>query len=408
MTKKIGIDIGHGENTFDTGSKGVRKNGIGYEEHHFNATIGLIVDKRLREHGFVTYLAQPAFKNDVPLRTRSNAYNAQDVDLVVSIHANAGVPAGNGMGVFYWKGTAEGLKFSQLFVKNFQDMTDGVGLWGDGIWESYKGSWTNFHIVRETKMTAVLLELGFMTNDNDFKYIFGEHSKKFREDCAEAIVKTVCDLYGVKYKAPSAPVEHDTPAQHNDGNYKIKAGDTFYSIARDFKVSVDAIQKANPKVNPRALTIGSYINIPNGEFVVHKIVKGDTLWGLSQKYKVTLDAIRGANKGIEATELVIGSTVKIPVVKVVAPKPAPKPSPAPSVRFPLPSGVLRRGNTGDAVKKLQTALNALHFNVGAVDGSYGAKTEDAVRRFQMVYDAYHVDGVYGSRTRERMNRLLNK
>lgn len=79
----------------------------------------------------------------------------------------------------------------------------------------------------------------------------------------------------------------------------------------------------------------------------------------------------------------------------------------PSVKYPLPSGVLRRGSKGSAVKQLQRALNAANFKVGAVDGIYGAKTEDAVRRFQSVYDAYNVDGVYGNRTRDRLNKIIN-
>jgi N-acetylmuramoyl-L-alanine amidase len=320
--KKIGLDFGHGENTFDNGSKGVRVNGVGYEEHHFNAGVGLIAEKRLEEHGFEVVKGQEAYKNDVALRTRSNYYNSQGCDLVVSIHANASSnKAADGMGIFYWLGSQGGLKFSKQFVENFKNMVDGVGLWGDGIWESQRGSWTNFHIVRETNMVAVLLELGFMTNtDGDFQYIFGDKSKKYREECAEAIVKTVCDYFGVKYHEPTKDAPVVAPTLQN-GDYKIKKGDTFWSIARDFGVSVDALQKANPQVNARAIQIGSYINIPNGKYVAHKIVKGDTLWGLSQKYKVSVDAIQGANKGIDVHALQIGATIKIPTIAVEPPKP---------------------------------------------------------------------------------------
>ncbi|HHU20192.1 MAG TPA: hypothetical protein GXZ58_08285 [Bacilli bacterium] len=80
----------------------------------------------------------------------------------------------------------------------------------------------------------------------------------------------------------------------------------------------------------------------------------------------------------------------------------------PTVKYPLPSGILRRGCKGNAVRQLQIALNAANFKVGNVDGIYGAKTEDAVRRFQMVHDAYNVDGVYGSRTRTRLDKVVNK
>jgi N-acetylmuramoyl-L-alanine amidase len=318
--KKVGIDIGHGENTFNNGSKGVKVNGVGYEEHHFNATVGLIVDKRLKEHGFDTVMAQPAYKNDVALTTRTNKYNNEKCDIVVSIHANAGVKAAHGACAFYWHTSGGGKKLAQHYVDNFKAMVDGVDIHGNGLHASQRGSWTNLHMVRETHMVAILVENGFMTNDNDFDYIFGSKSKKYREQVAEAIVKTVCDYFGVKYQEPKEDAPVTAPTLSN-GDYKIKRGDTFYSIARDFGVSVDAIQKANPKVNARAIQVGSYINIPNGKYMAHKIVKGDTLWGLSRDYKVTLDAIRGANPNIEAKELQIGDTVKIPVVKVEPPKP---------------------------------------------------------------------------------------
>lgn len=43
---------------------------------------------------------------------------------------------------------------------------------------------------------------------------------------------------------------------------------------------------------------------------------------------------------------------------------------------------LKQGDTGANVKTLQTALNALGHNCGAVDGIWGPKTEAAVRAFQ--------------------------
>lgn len=78
-----------------------------------------------------------------------------------------------------------------------------------------------------------------------------------------------------------------------------------------------------------------------------------------------------------------------------------------SKKYPLPTGVLRRGSRGNGVKQLQRALNKANFKVGTVDGIYGKKTEDAVRRFQSVYDAYNVDGIYGSRTRTRLDKQVN-
>lgn len=74
----------------------------------------------------------------------------------------------------------------------------------------------------------------------------------------------------------------------------------------------------------------------------------------------------------------------------------------------LPSGTLRRGDRGENVRKVQQALKQLNFNPGTVDGVYGARTQDAVRRFQSTFAALTNDGVYGPNTRSYMERQLSK
>ncbi len=44
--------------------------------------------------------------------------------------------------------------------------------------------------------------------------------------------------------------------------YRIKSGDTLYSIARNYYTSVDAILTANAGINPRSLKIGQDIIVP--------------------------------------------------------------------------------------------------------------------------------------------------
>lgn len=76
-------------------------------------------------------------------------------------------------------------------------------------------------------------------------------------------------------------------------------------------------------------------------------------------------------------------------------------------KYDLPRVVLRRGSRGNAVVQVQRALNKLYFKCGVEDGSFGAKTEDALKRFQSVH-CNPVDGVYGTRTELAMEKLLNK
>lgn len=313
----IGLDIGHGENTFDTGSKGVKVKGVGYEEHHFNSRVGIIAERRLKQIGFKVVKGQEPYKVDVPLRSRTNLYNGQKCNAVVSIHANAhDNKSAKGFGVYYWSTSTTAKKMADIMLKHFKATVKGVGVHGTGVHKSVKGTWSDFHMCREPKMVSILCEFGFMTNAEDFEYIFGKNKDQFAAQCAEAIVKTVCEYFGVKYvvEPKPEPVKPQTPAQANNGNYKIQVGDTFYSLSKKFGVDVAAIQKSNPGLNPRQLQVGTYIKIPNKNVVEHILQKGETLYGLSVKYKVTVEAIQKVNPDIKDVKgLQIGQVVKIPV-----------------------------------------------------------------------------------------------
>lgn len=67
---------------------------------------------------------------------------------------------------------------------------------------------------------------------------------------------------------------------------------------------------------------------------------------------------------------------------------------------------LKYGDRGNDVKELQEKLNQLNFKCGTPDGIFGAKTKDAVMRFQKVYLPYEVDGIVGKRTLAKINELL--
>jgi LysM repeat protein len=72
------------------------------------------------------------------------------------------------------------------------------------------------------------------------------------------------------------------------------------------------------------------------------------------------------------------------------------------------TGILKKGEQGQAVKDMQTLLCKANFypdkdapNHG-VDEVYGPKTEDAVKRFQEFYLPHEVDGIYGPHTKAKL------
>ena len=102
--------------------------------------------------------------------------------------------------------------------------------------------------------------------------------------------------------------------------YTIRAGDTFFSLAQRFGTTVEAIQRANPGVDPDRLQIGQIICIPMvtppdrcpaGTFA-YTIRAGDTYFSLARRFGTTVEAIQRANPGIDPDRLQIGQIICIP------------------------------------------------------------------------------------------------
>lgn len=64
--------------------------------------------------------------------------------------------------------------------------------------------------------------------------------------------------------------------------------------------------------------------------------------------------------------------------------------------------VIRKGSRGDAVRRAQENLNLRGYDVGRVDGIFGAKTDRAVRWYQGDR-GLTVDGIVGPRTWARLD-----
>ena len=76
------------------------------------------------------------------------------------------------------------------------------------------------------------------------------------------------------------------------------------------------------------------------------------------------------------------------------PVPTAEPMPAPTAKA---ARTLKKGSTGEDVKKLQQALIDLGYLSDTADGTFGAKTQDAVTLFQAV-NGLDADGLAGAKT----------
>lgn len=93
----------------------------------------------------------------------------------------------------------------------------------------------------------------------------------------------------------------------------VQQGDTIWSLARQYGVSVNRIVTANGLENPSQLVIGMslLIPVPYPKYVVQR---GNTLSAIANLYGTTVSAILQANQLTNASTIYPGQTLRIPVV----------------------------------------------------------------------------------------------
>ena len=114
---------------------------------------------------------------------------------------------------------------------------------------------------------------------------------------------------------PTAPGTAQETAQ--GPVYIVQEGDTLWSIAIQFGVSVEDLQEANGLGDANQLAIGDRLVIPGLEGVVGVIVTqrvpfGETLRSLSRRYQIPEAAISQLNHLTSPSELFLGSYLIIP------------------------------------------------------------------------------------------------
>lgn len=96
--------------------------------------------------------------------------------------------------------------------------------------------------------------------------------------------------------------------------YIIQKGDTSYGIAQRFGISLAKLIELNPSIAAGAVA-GNTIKVPassSSAYVLHVISAGETLYSIGVKYGVKAQQIIDANKSLNPTELPIGSAIRIP------------------------------------------------------------------------------------------------
>lgn len=186
---KICIDAGHGGK--DPGA--VNKN---LKEKDFTLQIALEVINKLNNDEFFRPIPTRIEDESLSLGNRCKIANTQNCDLFVSIHLNAADnKAAKGIETLVYNGALNritGLIFQNELIRATDALDRGV-----------KSS-PNIYVLKNTEMKAVLLELGFISNDEESKKFL---AASYRSKIADAIIS---GIYKSFYIEPIEEVVIDT------------------------------------------------------------------------------------------------------------------------------------------------------------------------------------------------------
>ncbi|MEG1828770.1 MAG: N-acetylmuramoyl-L-alanine amidase family protein [Cellulosilyticaceae bacterium] len=175
--KILVLDAGHGGN--DGGSSG---NGLKEKEVNFKQT--MVVKNLIEKNTDIKVYMTREDDSTLTLAFRTDLANDINADMFVSIHNNSASPAAKGTELLYYPNSSD--TRSKQIAKLMQDnIVKATGMYNRGIKER-----PDLYVLRTSKMPAVLIEGGFLSNAEDAAKLKSEDfTQKYAYAVYEAIVE---------------------------------------------------------------------------------------------------------------------------------------------------------------------------------------------------------------------------
>lgn len=174
--KIVCIDPGHGGKDPGACAGGIREKDIALD-------VANKIRAHLRAAGYSVILTREQDKF-VSLGNRAAEANMWGADLFVSVHCNS-APNSSANGMEVYVHTSRGADSTRAAHAIYDRLLPASGLRGRGVKAN------DYAVLRETAMPAVLVELGFVSNEGDRAKLISED---WQDRAAEAIVAGIMEV----------------------------------------------------------------------------------------------------------------------------------------------------------------------------------------------------------------------
>jgi len=186
--------------------------------------LGKQVAAEIRKYG-VTVDETRTSDITVSLEDRSNFENRNTYDYFISFHRNAFVPEqAKGAETYTYINASEKTK---NLAQRIQTSLVALGFINRGVKEA------NYHVLRETRASAVLIEIGFIDNTSDNNLYDSK-----RNEIIKALSKAILAQLGINYIEASEPTQTPT----GETLYRVMAGS--YSVRDNAEKQVQQLKEA--------------------------------------------------------------------------------------------------------------------------------------------------------------------
>jgi N-acetylmuramoyl-L-alanine amidase len=230
----VALDDGHGMKTAGKRTPAIPEmdNRV-IHENEFNRAVINYLDAELKRCGINTLQVAPT-DADTSLSARVKVANSANADLYIAIHYNAldGTFEGkdpSGLSVHIYPGSVRGRKLAECVHKYLVQGTEQIDR---GIVES------NYHVIRETNMPAILSENGFMDNKREALLMI---DKNFQKEVAAEHAKGICDYLRVKYVPEARIVYRLRVGEYASSDEANKARTRLKSLGYESTIVADKI-----------------------------------------------------------------------------------------------------------------------------------------------------------------------